>query len=112
MKTLKMLGIALVACLALAGFANAQKWQSLNHPPTFQTDTALQLTDGTVMVHRYLSPNWWRLTPNNKGSYVNGTWSKLRLDAIELWAVVFRFRRVDRRTSDRRGRRIQLLWRE
>ena len=77
MKTLKMLGIALVACLALAGFANAQKWQSLKHPPTFQTDTALQLTDGTVMVHEYLSPNWWRLTPNNKGSYVNGTWSKL-----------------------------------
>jgi len=77
MKTLKMSGIALVACLALAGFANAQKWQSLKHPPTFQTDTALQLTDGTVMVHEYLTPNWWRLTPNNQGSYLNGTWSKL-----------------------------------
>jgi hypothetical protein len=59
-----MLGIALVACLALAGFANAQKGQSLKHPPTFQTDTALLLTDGRVMVHEYNSPNWWALTPD------------------------------------------------
>jgi hypothetical protein len=77
MKTLKMLGIALVACLALAGFANAQKWQSLKHPPTFQTDTALLLTDGRVMVHEYNSPNWWALTPDQTGSYVNGTWKQL-----------------------------------
>jgi len=74
---MKMLGLTLVACLALAGIANAQKWQNLKHPPTFQTDTALLLTDGTVMVHQYMSPNWWGLTPNNKGSYVNGTWSQL-----------------------------------
>ena len=30
----------------LACFSAAQKWQSLKHPPTFQTDTALLLTDG------------------------------------------------------------------
>jgi hypothetical protein len=77
MNWFKKLGIALAACFALAGVAAAQKWQNLKHPPTFQTDTALQLTDGTVMVHEYLTPNWWRLTPNNKGSYLNGTWSKL-----------------------------------
>jgi hypothetical protein len=77
MKTLKMLGIALVACLALAGIANAQKWQSLKHPPTFQTDTALLLTDGRVMVHEYNSPNWWALTPDQTGSYINGTWKQL-----------------------------------
>jgi len=77
MNSFKKLRITLVACLALAGVASAQKWHTLKHPPTFLTDTALQLTDGTVMVHEYLSPNWWRLTPNNKGSYLNGTWSKL-----------------------------------
>jgi hypothetical protein len=77
MNALKSLGIALVACVALAGMANAQKWQSLKHPPTVETDTALMLTDGTVMVHEYNSPNWWRLTPDNTGSYLNGTWSKL-----------------------------------
>jgi hypothetical protein len=77
MKTLKMLGIALVACLALAGIANAQKWQSLKHPPTFETDTAVLLTDGRAMVHEYNSPNWWSLTPDQSGSYLNGTWKKL-----------------------------------
>jgi hypothetical protein len=77
MNVSRTLGIALAAWLALAGIASAQKWQSLKHPPTFQTDTALQLTDGTVMVHEYGDSNWWRLTPDNKGSYLNGTWSKL-----------------------------------
>jgi len=72
---MKMLGITLAACLAFSGLANAQKWQNLKHPPTFQTDTALLLTDGTVVVHEYCTPNWHRLTPDLTGSYVNGTWS-------------------------------------
>jgi hypothetical protein len=38
-----------------------------NQPP-FQTDTSLLLTDGTVMMHEYATPNWWRLTPDNSGS--------------------------------------------
>jgi hypothetical protein len=77
MNVPRTLGIALVAWLALAGIASAQKWRSLKHPPTVQTDTALLLTDGTAMVHEYMSPNWWRLTPDIKGSYLNGTWSQL-----------------------------------
>jgi hypothetical protein len=40
------------------------------------------LTDGTVMVQDLGSsaggsPNWWRLTPDGSGSYLDGTWSKL-----------------------------------
>ena len=77
MKTSKTIGIALLAGLALVGIASAQKWQTLKQLPTFQTDTALLLTDGTVMVHEYNSPHWWRLTPDNNGSYLNGTWSHL-----------------------------------
>jgi hypothetical protein len=52
-------------------------WQKLVNQPTVQTDTALLLTDGTVMMHQYNSPTWWRLTPDNTGSYLNGTWSQL-----------------------------------
>ena len=77
MKVFRTLGIVLVACMALTGIAGAQKWQNLKHPPTFLTDTAVLLTDGTVMVHEICSSNWHRLTPNNKGSYVNGTWSSV-----------------------------------
>jgi len=77
MKRFRMRGITLVVCLALSAIAGAQKWQSLKHPPTFFTDTALLLTDGTVIVHEICSPNWHRLTPDRTGSYVNGTWSQI-----------------------------------
>jgi hypothetical protein len=75
MKIARLLGITFAACLTLSAIANAQKWQSLKHPPTFFTDTALLLTDGTVIVHEYCTPNWHRLTPDETGSYINGTWS-------------------------------------
>jgi hypothetical protein len=77
MRMLKTLGVALIAGLALVSLASAQTWQNLTHPPTFETDTALLLTDGRAMVHEYNTPNWWALQPDNTGSYLNGTWSQL-----------------------------------
>jgi len=68
---------AMAMVLTLASAAGAQTWKKIGHQPTFQTDTALLLTDGTVMMHEIMSPNWWRLTPNLKGSYQKGTWSQL-----------------------------------
>ena len=64
-------------------------WQKLTNQPSFQTDTALLLTDGTVMVHQYDSPNWWRLTPDNTGSYLNGAWSKLGSMAANYGPLYF-----------------------
>jgi hypothetical protein len=77
MKISQRVGIAFVVGLALVSMASAQKWQTLKHPPAFQTDTALLLTDGRAMVHEYNTPNWWALQPDNSGSYLNGTWKKL-----------------------------------
>jgi hypothetical protein len=37
----------------------------------------LLLTNGTVMCQEAGGKNWWRLTPDQHGSYVNGTWSPL-----------------------------------
>jgi hypothetical protein len=37
----------------------------------------LLLTDGTVMCQNGDTNQWWKLTPDNTGSYVNGTWSAL-----------------------------------
>jgi Bacterial Ig-like domain (group 3) len=48
--------------------------------------TCVLLTDGSVMCHEVTDPlpqgavdgtHWWRLTPDNKGHYETGTWSKL-----------------------------------
>jgi|SRR5215813_845329 len=57
--------------------AHAQSWQPLNNQPPFNASTALLLTDGTVMVQRVEASEWYRLTPDAFGSYVNGTWSQL-----------------------------------
>jgi hypothetical protein len=76
MKMLQKLGISLLALLALAGLASAQKWQALKHPVNFQAGALALLTDGTVLIHEEQDPNpqnWFKLTPDNTGSYVNGT---------------------------------------
>jgi hypothetical protein len=68
---------AIAVTLMLSNSAGAQTWTKIKHQPTFQTDTALLLTDGTVMMHEIMSPNWWRLTPDKTGGYLKGKWSKL-----------------------------------
>ena len=52
-------------------------WNPLNNQPTFNAETMLLLTDGTVMCHESGSSNWHRLTPDSTGNYQNGTWSSL-----------------------------------
>lgn len=59
-------------------------WTPLTNQPTFLDDVncagaanPLLLTDGTVIVQEGGCQEWWRLTPDNTGSYVNGTWSEL-----------------------------------
>jgi len=81
MKLLRILAFAAAGLLAALGTAVAQSWQPLTHQPSFTAGQALLLTDGTVMVHRE-DPNdgfseWYKLTPDINGSYVNGTWSQL-----------------------------------
>jgi hypothetical protein len=76
MKMLQKLGNLLLALLALAGLASAQKWQPLNHPPSAPIGAIALLTDGTVLLHEEQdgSPQkWYKLTPDNTGSYINGT---------------------------------------
>ena len=70
--------VALVAIsLTFSGAAHSQSWQPLTNQPGFRASTALLLTDGTVMVQDSNQSDWWRLTPDESGSYVNGTWSQL-----------------------------------
>jgi hypothetical protein len=73
---LRKLGITLLALLALPGIVSAQKWTPLNHQPTFPVGAILLLTDGTVLLHQEQDSNpqnWYKLTPDKTGSYVNGT---------------------------------------
>ena len=50
-------------------------WSSANAGPMFL------LTDGTVLMNEcadgYGTRSWWKLAPDNSGSYVNGSWSRV-----------------------------------
>jgi hypothetical protein len=56
----------------------ANPWTNLKqHFPGPTGPSALMLlTDGTVMVHSWCSSTWWRLSPDNKANYANGTWKQ------------------------------------
>ncbi len=58
--------------------ALAAGWQPVTQsaPWTNGAGSELLLTDGTVMVQDYCTSNWYKLAPDNTGSYVNGTWTK------------------------------------
>jgi len=77
----RMVGFAALALCVAAMPAGAQSWQPLTHQPSFTAGAALLLTDGTVMVHHEDANDgyseWYKLTPDINGSYVNGTWTQM-----------------------------------
>src|SRR5882724_637531 len=56
----------------------AGTWTPLAHNAPSSIDLMLLLSDGTVMAQQSgVSSNWYRLTPDIHGSYINGTWTTL-----------------------------------
>jgi hypothetical protein len=61
----------------------AVKWTYLTPPKfsgnTFNPDTMILLTDGSVLIHNAENPGprneWYRFTPDPQGKYESGTWS-------------------------------------
>ncbi len=74
--------LLMLSGIVLSSIADAQSWSPLQHQPCspgqacFSPGTSLLLTDGTVIVQGTFTGNWFRLTPDDSGSYVNGTWSQ------------------------------------
>ncbi len=75
MKHLSKL-VVLAAMAVVMPTVGAQSWQPLNRRAPVAMGVPLLLTDGTVLVHRPSTSEWYRLRPSNTGSYVDGTWSK------------------------------------
>ena len=67
----------LILLLASCGVSLAQTITRLKHQPPDGAILTFQLTDGTVMAQGGGDSDWWKLTPDNTGSYVNGTWTQL-----------------------------------
>jgi len=89
MRSLQTIGFILVALLACSGIASAQEfmagtftagtWTATRNAPASPVAHALLLNDGSVLVNSYYfskhSDPWYRLIPNAKGSYIDGTWT-------------------------------------
>ena len=65
--------VILTAC----GMLQAQSLTNLMHQPPDGAGIVFQLTDGTVLAQGNQGQDWWKLTPDNTGSYVNGTWTQV-----------------------------------
>jgi Kelch motif len=68
------------ALLASCGLAQAQTWTHLAHNPPHAINAMEQLSDGTVMAlgndgTSTIARQWYKLTPDIHGSYINGTWT-------------------------------------
>ena len=59
--------------------ATKSAWTPLTNQQNFFDGAAnpVLLTDGTVLVQDAAFPDWWRLSPDENGSYVNGTWTQI-----------------------------------
>ena len=65
------------AFAALPGLVFGQSVQQLKNQPPDGAIYTFQLTDGTVLAQGGGESDWYVLTPDNTGSYVNGTWAKV-----------------------------------
>jgi Kelch motif len=63
--------------LAVFGTSLAQTLTPLVNQPPDGIVMTFQLTDGTVMAQGNNDYDWWKLTPDITGSYLNGTWTQL-----------------------------------
>src|SRR5271154_1424618 len=66
-----------ILLLAASSLSLAQTLQTLKNQPPDGAGIAFLLTDGTVIVQGNGDNDWAKLTPDNKGSYVNGTWKSI-----------------------------------
>jgi hypothetical protein len=84
MKAFRTLGISLIAMLICSGIAISQEtftagtWTAVTAPAPSDVAHMVLLTDGSVLVNSFFFSNhsdpWYRLVPDNTGSYINGTW--------------------------------------
>jgi hypothetical protein len=71
------------AVTANAANSSTSPWQLLtNQPPVLDLvdcgpGNPVLLTDGTVLLQDAGCQDWWKLTPDQFGSYVNGTWTQV-----------------------------------
>jgi len=100
-KRLKEFGISLLAVLALAGIASAQKWARSEKSTYFSSGRKLRcLRTAPCYFHEEQDSTpqkWYKLTPDDTGSYINGKNHGPLLRCPARTVRLLRFRSVARR---------------
>ncbi len=65
-----------ILLLVVCGISFAQSLTNLTHQPPDGAGIGFLLTDGTVLFQGDSMSDWWKLTPDKKSSYLNGTWTQ------------------------------------
>jgi hypothetical protein len=69
--------LSAVALMTVSLLAVAQTETPLKNQPPGGAGIGFLLTDGTVIFQGDNFSDWWKLTPNASGSYINATWSQI-----------------------------------
>jgi hypothetical protein len=70
--------LALITVLFVtSSLSLAQTLRNLVHQPPDSAIISFLMTDGTVIVQGNAENDFWKLTPDITGSYLNGTWTQL-----------------------------------
>lgn len=72
----RLVAACALACAVIVPAA-AQTTKTLKHQPPAGAGIGFLLTDGTAVFQGNSLSDWYKLTPDNTGSYQNGTWSKI-----------------------------------
>jgi hypothetical protein len=69
--------VPLTFLFAVSAIASAQTLQTLVNQPPGGAGLEFQLTDGTILCQAGNDHDFYKLTPDITGSYVNGTWTQV-----------------------------------
>jgi hypothetical protein len=75
--TKKLFLAVITLWFSVCNISLAQTLTTLKHQPPDGAGVPFLLTDGTVLVQGNQRQDWWMLTPDINGSYVNGTWTQV-----------------------------------
>src|ERR1700688_5188378 len=73
----KLSSVATILLSVLAGVSPAQKLTPLVHPAPDGAIVEYLMTDGSIVVQGGTCSDFWKLTPDNTGSYIKGSWKQI-----------------------------------
>ena len=73
----RLLLSAIILGSLASSFCSAQSWVAVQNVPSIGAYNPTLLTDGRILIQDAANSDWWTLTPDSFGNYVDGTWTQV-----------------------------------